>query len=75
MARIATLDKADKKVHLHDGVKTLWFSGVDSGEKIVQIDMYGRKDRDYAHQPSQLIQIDKKIAQQLVDILRKEFNI
>lgn len=75
MARIATLDKGERAVRIHDGVKAVWMAGVDSGEKLVQIDMYGRKDRVDTSQPSQIIQIDKTIAQQLVDILRKEFNI
>ena len=42
-------------------------------EKIFQIQTYGPKG--YEAGPKQVIQFDKKRAMQLIDILRKEYNL
>lgn len=42
--------------------------------KRVQIQSYGRSDREEPDTVSQVMQFDEKSARQLVDILRREFN-
>lgn len=45
------------------------------GEKYVQIDTYGRIDRENPEKISQSFQLDKQAAEYLVDILTKEFFV
>ena len=47
----------------------------DSGQKYFQIDTYGTNERIMPEKVSQSLQIDKKMALMLVDILHKEFFI
>jgi len=45
------------------------------GEKYVQIDTYGRIDRENPEKISQPVQFDRTAAQFLVEILQKEFSL
>ena len=43
------------------------------GEKLVQIDMYGRETRENPGKASQVIQFDKETAKFMVELLKREF--
>lgn len=45
------------------------------GEKYVQIDTYGRIDRENPEKISQSIQFDKETATFLVNLLKEEFEL
>ena len=47
----------------------------DDGEHYVQIDTYGRSNRVIPEKISQSFQLDRKSAEFLVELLRKEFNL
>lgn len=52
------------------------YSTFDSyGEHYVQIDTYGRSDREQPGKISQSIQLDKEMASYLVDLLKREFDL
>ncbi len=46
-----------------------------NGKKYFQIDTFGTTERVMPEKISQSIQIDKKMAEKLVDLLRQEFSI
>lgn len=43
------------------------------GNKFLQLDTFGTQDRMFKDKISQSIQIDKYVAQKLIDILKREF--
>lgn len=45
------------------------------GARYVQIDTYGRSDREHPGKISQLIQLDEEAAKFIVDLLLSEFNL
>ena len=79
MARINldTIEKLNKDrntVHTPVAATYTVFDTVD-GEHYVQIDTYGKNDREIPGNPSQSIQFDKLSAKYLVHLLHKEFNL
>lgn len=60
---------------IHEKVHTTYTVFEADGEKYVQIDTYGRIDRENPEKISQSVQLDKSAAQFLVDILTKEFSL
>lgn len=60
---------------IHDKVHTTYTVFEMDGKKYVQLDTYGRIERENPEKISQSIQLDKETAQFLVDILCKEFDI
>jgi hypothetical protein len=52
------------------------FTSFDSGEqRYLQIDTYGRATREMPGKLSQTIQLNKQSAQELIAIIRQEFNL
>ena len=45
------------------------------GEKYIQIDMYGRNEREMSEKISQSLQFDRETAKFFVNLLVKEFNL
>ena len=72
---VSKIEKIDKeRVTIHEKVYTT-FSTFDSyGKHYVQIDTYGRSDREMQGKISQSIQLDEESARYLVDLLKAEYN-
>ena len=59
----------------HDKVYTTYTVFNADGDRYVQIDTYGRIDRENPEKISQSIQFDKQTAEFIVELLKKEFDI
>lgn len=78
MAQISleSIKKVEKTRNaIHEKVHATYSVFKLDGEKYVQIDTYGRIDRENPEKISQSIQLDKAAAQFLVDVLKKEFSL
>lgn len=79
MARINldTIEKLNKDRNTVHTPVTATYTVFDTtdGEHYVQIDTYGKNDREIPGKASQSIQFDKVSAKFLVDLLKKEFNL
>jgi len=60
---------------IHEKVYTTYTVFEMDREKYVQLDTYGRIDRENPEKLSQSIQFDKKTAQFIVDVLISEFEL
>lgn len=60
---------------IHEKVYTTYSSFDSNGAHYVQIDTYGRSDREIPGKISQSLQLDKETASYVIDLLRKEFNL
>lgn len=69
---IKKLDKARNS--LHEKVYTTYTCFEQNGDKYVQIDTYGKSDRDMPGKISQSVQLDRETAKFLVELLNKEFE-
>lgn len=69
---IEKLEKARNTVH--DKVYTTYTCFEQYGDKYVQIDTYGKSDRDMPGKISQSVQFNKETAKFLVELLIKEFE-
>ena len=59
---------------IHEKVYATYSSFDSCGKHYVQIDTYGRSDREQPGKISQSIQLDKDAASLLIDLLKAEFN-
>lgn len=79
MARINidTIEKLNKDRNTVRTPVTATYTMFDTvdGEHYVQIDTYGKNDREIPGKASQSIQFDKESAKFLVDLLKKEFDL
>ncbi|MEQ1769296.1 MAG: methionyl-tRNA formyltransferase [Devosia sp.] len=64
-----------ERTQLHDEVEARWAAYQIDGVGFVQINTYGKPDRQFPDKVSQAIQLDRTAAEQLVAILRKEFRL
>lgn len=60
---------------VHDKVHATYTVFEMSGKKYVQIDTYGRIDRENPEKLSQSFQLDAEAAKFLIGILQKEFEL
>ena len=60
---------------LHEKVYTTYTVFEKDGQKYVQLDTYGKDDRDNPEKISQSIQLDEETARFLVKLLIKEFDL
>jgi len=60
---------------IHDKVYTTYTVFELEGSKYIQIDTYGRIDRENPEKLSQSIQLDRETAKYLVNLLTQEFNL
>lgn len=70
---IKQIDK--HKNYVHEKVYTTYTIFCEGREKYVQIDTYGKSNREIPGKISQSIQLDKETAQYLVLLLQSEFNL
>lgn len=78
MAQISleSIEKIDKyRNTIHDKVHTTYTVFELDGRKFVQLDTYGRIDREHPEKISQSIQLDREAAQYLVNVLCEEFSL
>lgn len=69
-------DKLEKTRNtVHQSVQSTYTIFEKDGEKFFQIDTYGAPDRKMPEKISQSIQLDKRMAEYLVKLLKKEYNI
>ena len=60
---------------IHEKVFTIYTILENSGNTYVQLDTYGKIERENPEKISQSIQFDKETAKFLVELLRKEFDL
>ena len=60
---------------IHDKVYTTYTVFKADGDRYVQIDTYGKIDRENPEKISQSIQFDKQTAKFIVELLKKEFDM
>lgn len=73
---LKNIKKIDKNRNfIHDKVYTTYTIFQENGNKYIQIDTYGRIDRENPEKISQSIQLDQETARFLVNLLVKEFDI
>jgi hypothetical protein len=61
---------------IHGNVKSTYTSFITSqGDKYFQIDTYGSNGREVKGKISQSIQLDKEVAECLISLLKREFEI
>lgn len=60
---------------VHPKVYSTYTVFTKNDEKFVQIDTYGKSDREFPGKISQSFQIDKEIAKFLISMLKNEFEI
>jgi hypothetical protein len=60
---------------IHKPTSATYTSFEENGNKFFQIDTYGSEERIMKEKISQTVQLNKKMAEKLVEVLRKEFNI
>ncbi|MCZ0704479.1 hypothetical protein J2T56_003001 [Natronobacillus azotifigens] len=68
------VDKHKKNVH-EEVESTYSIFTANSGEKYIQIDTYGKSDREIPGKVSQSIQINKTMAKELLKLIEHEFNL
>ena len=72
---IRKIEKLDKdRTSIHEKVYTTYSSFDNCGKHYVQIDTYGRSDREQPGKISQSIQLDKDSAAFVFDLLKREFG-
>ena len=76
MAKISSLEYGGiKRSHKGKETEALYYIVDEFDEKYVQIDMFGSSEREFKEKVSQTIRINKDIAEKLIVIFKKEFNI
>ena len=59
---------------IHDAIDASYTTFERDGRKFLQIDSYGRAEREAPGKKSQSLQLDKKSARELFDMLRDFFQ-
>jgi len=78
MARIdlSEFKRKDKERNrVHSKISGTYCIFEDAGEKYLQIDTCGTKNREMPGQASQYLQFDKDSAKFIVELLKKEFEL
>jgi hypothetical protein len=58
---------------IHDGIDATYSTFERDGRKFIQVDSYGRAEREIPGKKSQTFQLDETSARELFDILRDTF--
>jgi hypothetical protein len=75
MALIRHFDRKHmERNSIHDGISASYTVFERDGRRFIQIDSYGRDEREIPGKKSQTIQLDRDGAQQPYRILQNEFN-
>lgn len=75
MAFIKSFQKENRNFNFQLPAQTTYSTGYAGGKKIFQINMYGTKWREFPDKTSQIIQLDKSSAQELVNLLKEYFDL
>ena len=76
MALVRKFDPLDgERTSLHIEVQAKYTTFEKDGKSFVQINTYGRPDREIPGKLSQTIQLDRQGAESLMAILKKTFHI
>lgn len=75
MALIRRLTKISRNSRLQAEAESTYNILVHNGQKFLQINTYGSKDRVHTNVVSQTIQIDEQSAKQLLEIIKTEFAL
>ena len=78
MARlnVSGMEKIEKtKNSVQEEVAATYSTFIKDNEKYFQIDMYGSKERVFTGKVSQVVQLDKENAIQLITLLQEVFNV
>ena len=73
LSRIKKFEK--NRNMIHEKVFSTYTIFEDSGEKYIQIDTYGRNEREMPEKISQSLQFDRETAKFFVNLLVKEFKL
>ena len=72
---IQHIKKIDKTTnHIHEKVSATYTVFEKDGKKYLQIDTYGRIERENLEKISQSIQLDKETARYIIDLIETEFD-
>lgn len=75
MSFVKEIEYENKSIREHEEARTTYsVANFDTGKRI-QLQSYGRADREDPDKVSQVMQFTKESANQLIAILKKEFNI
>ncbi len=75
MALIKSFEhKSMDRSSIHDAIDASYTTFERDGRKFIQIDSYGRAEREMPGKKSQSIQLDEKSARELFDIPRDTFG-
>ena len=75
MALIKSFEhKSMDRNSIHDGINATYTTFERDGRKFIQVDSYGRAEREIPGKKSQTFQLDEKSARELFDILRDCFQ-
>ncbi|MHC2000390.1 methionyl-tRNA formyltransferase [Methylobacterium sp. CM6241] len=66
--------KEMERVSLHDEIEATYSVFERDGRVLLQIDSYGRADREMPGKKSQTIQLDRDGARALFNIIKREFS-
>ncbi len=76
MALVRKIEKLEgERYQLHSEVEAKYAVYELDGKSFVQLNTYGRPDREFPGKVSQSIQFDRNGAEQMVQVLRKAFNL
>jgi hypothetical protein len=76
VALVRTFQELDgERYQLHEEVEARYAVFQRDGKGFVQINTYGRPDREIPGKVSQSIQLDREGAEQLVNILQRAFSL
>ncbi len=67
-------EKRRERPSIHDAIAATYSTFERDGRSFVQIDTYGRAEREVPGKVSQSLQFDEKSARELFDILRDAFG-
>ena len=59
---------------IHDGIDATYSTSERDGRKFIQVDSYGRDEREIPGKKSQTFQLDERAARALFDILKETFH-
>jgi len=75
MALIKSFEqKSMDRNSIHDGIGATYSTFERDGRRFIQVDSYGRAEREVPGKKSQSFQLDEKSARELFDILRDTFQ-
>lgn len=75
MALIRYLNKVSRNSRLQAEAESTYNILIHNGQKFLQINTYGSKDRVHTDVVSQTIQINEQSAKQLLEIIKSEFSL